>query len=264
MKESLKKGRMKLAAVIGVLLVLGTNFVPDVTAKEKQAPSDIEKYMKSLKGKVIAEGKKLDDGNCWVNYSIIGWGNSSFSYGRINITTMDDCKVIVSDVAIEKAEHKRKPAKDRDYEDKRLDTQSTLGKLISLQSAVAVEREGWAENVYQEQFHIDVTEISVDMDYWDDGNQVYNGHDAWIRPWWRSATGWYRISSGGTYYPYGPSEVWIKGYGEFQNSVFGLWHKLHAEFDGYPGGPYSYACSFEGTQPPLWHTHCSGGIRSPT
>ncbi|MFH1774216.1 MAG: hypothetical protein ABH874_04565 [Methanobacteriota archaeon] len=258
------KGKTKIAIVAVFLLVLGASFMPDVTAKDKQRPSDVEKYMKSLKGKVISEGKKLANGNCWVNYSITGWGNPNYPYGRINITVTDDCKVIVSDVALEKTEYKRKPDKDGESEDKRLDPQPRVQEQFSIQSAV--EREGWAENRYEEQFHIDVTKTSVDMDYWDDGSKVYNGHDAWVRTWWRSGTGWYKISSGGSYYPYGPNEVWVYGYGEFSNSLNPsyFWHKLHAEFDGYPGGLYSYACWFEGNQPPLWHTHCSGGIRSPT
>jgi hypothetical protein len=142
---------------------------------DKQHPPD----MKSLKGKVIAEGKKLDNGNCLVNYSITGWGNSDYVYERINITTTNDCKVVVSDVVLEKTEYKRNPPAGGASEDKRLDTPLSSGELISLQSAV--EREGWAEKVYQEQFHIDVAKTSVDMDYWDDGSQVYNGHDAWVR-----------------------------------------------------------------------------------
>lgn len=73
--------------------------------------------------------------------------------------------------------------------------------------------------------------LQLTLDYWDDGSRVYNGHDAWIR-----------IGSGGTYYPDGPSQVWIKGYGEFSNHLNPsyFWHKLHARFNGYPGRQYAY------------------------
>lgn len=260
----MKRAWKVLATISIFLMILVPASIHTVNAaKDKQRPLNVTEYMKSLKGKVISEGKKLDNGNCWVNYVVVGWGNLDYPSGRINVTVTDDCKVIITDVALDKAAYKGKPQKGGESENKRLDPHK-VEEQFSIQSAI--EREGWAENRYEEQFHIDVTKTSVDMDYWDDGSKVYNGHDAWVRTWWRSGTGWYKISDGGSYYPYGPDEVWVYGYGEFSNSLDPdyFWHKLHTEFDGYPGGLYSYACWFEGNQPPGWHTHCNGGIRSPT
>ncbi len=116
-------------------------FAQNASGTDKRGPSDVAEYMDSLKGKVIAEGKKLENGNCWTNYSITGWGDSNYLYGRINITVADDCKVIVSDVALEKTEYYGKPSIDGESENKRLDSQQ---EPFSIQSAV--EREGWAEN----------------------------------------------------------------------------------------------------------------------
>ncbi len=215
----------------------------------------------------------MDDGNCLVNYTVTGWGDSNNNHGSLNITVTDDCKVVVSDVLLKYDANPKLPDIDPTgtYErhngakDKKIS--SLLSSLRMLLSG-AVEREGWAYQEYEEQFHIDVTKAWVEMDYWDNNSKVYNGHDQWLNLWWRSGTGWYKIAHGLWYSLGGPSVVWIMGYGEYDNDSwpipYELWHKLWVEFDGYPGGSYSWSCWFQGEKPPLWHTHCSGGIRSPT
>jgi len=246
------KGKsLKIGAVVVMLLLLVEGvFAGNVMAKpagennekgKDKVLANVNEYMASMKGKIIAEGIKLPNGDCKVNYNVIGWGNSNNNFGKFNISLTEDCKVVIDDAVLEYSSNPEIPSIDPtgSYERYNKGTNKNSGAISSVLSSgdvsllSGVEREGWAYQEYEEQFHVDVTKAWVEMDYWDDGNSVYNGHDQWLNLWWRTGTGWYKIDHGLWYSLSGPSSVWIEGYGEYDNNYFDLWHRLWVEFEGY-------------------------------
>ena len=59
------------------------------------------------------------------------------------------------------------------------------------------------------------------MEYWDDGEEVYDGNDdnCWTYYNKFPLFGWSKLDSGASWDPDGPSKVWVECWGEFDSSV---------------------------------------------
>lgn len=119
---------------------------------------------------------------------------------------------------------------------------------------------GMAKSELNDFIWIDLTSVYAEMKYYDYGNMVAAGYDPnnWCRVF---PDGWYVVSCSPTWWPYGPSSVYIKTEGVFDHHIIQpARHWQMAKFYAGPGWG-DWTCGHSGT---IWgpvHWTCRGEWR---
>jgi hypothetical protein len=196
---------------------------------------------------VLARGRPVGDEICEVpSFDLIGGLDPAHNAFDIEIRLAEDCRLVVNEASLKGGR-----------------SAINVARLLNVPVALAAATEYriFGEYALHDFIHLDLTAAKAWLDYYDDGSQVYGGHNDFVGCDSFPLTGWYTYACGQSGKNLnGPSEVWNETHGSFGN-VFqpGLAHDLWARPVGNPGGGAWILCQRSGAGAPVGtHWHCSG------
>lgn len=203
-------------------------------------------------GDVIAKGDYVGDGVCSMpSFDLVGKMDGNHPAFDIEIEVAADCSLVVREARLEN----KQPG----------GITGTLRRAFAPITAQAATTEYriFGEYSLHDFVHLCLTCSLVWVEYFDNGSQVWGGHNPSTICSNFTLTGWYVLNCGHTGNNLsGPSEIWHETLGSF-NNIFkpGLYHQLWARPVGNPGGGAWVLCQRTGAGAPVsTHWHCSGSI----
>jgi len=216
-------------------------------------------------GMVIATGELRSGGICSMPLvRLVGGGTMEGpSHGTILVHITPNCSLIVKEVTFDQksmppARPSPKAKGVRVVEPIVHDLSPNNSPSENVATSNVSHFLGWAESEYNDVVGIDLTRVHAEMKYFDNGTQVYGGHDPYNEcyAFW---DGWRILSCAAHWWPNGPNYVYTNTEGEFE-WLFGQyrhWHK--AQYDGWPNGVHQWWCDHRGNTVPGGYWKCEGG-----
>lgn len=265
----IKRSKRSILAVAAVLVLSAILFTGG-TVIGQEADADECAYaivdgtkVSIVPGKVIATGELASDGTCELpRIVLVGEGTEDSSHGYIKVHVTENCEVVVTEVTFDQnatPPPEVSPGPGVGYpepivEPKDVERSISSGGVSLLGTQ---HYRGWAESENNDWLGIDVTRVHAAMSYYDNGSQVYGGHNPYNQCYWMSH--FKCLDCDAHWIPSGPSNVYINTEGEFELKVTGWWWHWHkAQYNAYPGG-YYYWCAHQGSVIPGGYWKCEGG-----
>jgi hypothetical protein len=231
-------------------------------------------------GDVILPPTPKVDGKCNLPpLKLIGEADSSVTSGRIGVDIRGNCSVVVTNISF--GNDPPPPSRPNGYDVKEVPPEvkplngprsqaptvhprsSGFARLPFAPSVVEASHitthyRGYARSNLEDPINIPLTYTLAVMSYYDNGVEVWGGHDPINQCGW-FPDGWRNLWCSAAWWPYGTSSVYTNTEGQFDHSLIsGSQHWQKAQFDAWPDTFWNYTCWHTGNPPGPVHWACYG------
>lgn len=232
-----------------IVMLLAINLTAEGQAKKPKHYAEINGTRVDLApGKVVAHGKKLDNGRCDLpaSFKVVSEATQEVDEGTAILQITEKCLLVV-----ERADWSKNGKK----------TASFLNLFSRVAQAAAYHIRGETNAQMEDAADFAVTKTIARISFFDDNATVWGGHDPFHECQWFWLSGWANDGCWGGNSPTGPTYIDSWTTGDFHNNYCAppdfCSRRTSGDFFAQPSLNYVATCWFiESNPPPLLHYRC--------